>query len=351
MPIYRPTLQTLISRARADIESRLPGSDAHLRRSMLDVLAVTHAGAMHGLYGFAANMFKQFFVDTADGDFLDRHASMWGLTRKAATPSTCARVYFTGFSFILIPAGTVIQRSDGAQYSTDSDVNIEFGSAIVPVTSLKAGADYNTPHGAAFTLVSTIELLSSTAFLLNDSVGGADLESDDALRDRLLQRIRARATGGNAQDYITWALEVAGVTRAWSYPLEYGQGTVAIRFMMDDSYADGIPLAADITAVQNYINSVKPVGAWSWILAPIAKPINPEISITPNTTAVKNAVETQLKDWLASSVAPGDTIALSKISEIISLSEGEDSHVLISPTDTITHDVGEIATLGTITWS
>lgn len=51
MPFNRPTLPQLIQRNITDIESRLPGRDARLRRSNLNVLAKVHAGAAHGLYG------------------------------------------------------------------------------------------------------------------------------------------------------------------------------------------------------------------------------------------------------------------------------------------------------------
>ena len=47
MPFTRPTLTTLIDRGAADIESRLAGSDARLRRALLNVLVRAHAGAVH----------------------------------------------------------------------------------------------------------------------------------------------------------------------------------------------------------------------------------------------------------------------------------------------------------------
>ena len=74
MSFERPDLPTLIERAIADIESRLTGADARLRRSNLNVLARVHSGAAHGLYGYLDWLAKQILPDSADAEFLERHA-------------------------------------------------------------------------------------------------------------------------------------------------------------------------------------------------------------------------------------------------------------------------------------
>jgi uncharacterized phage protein gp47/JayE len=78
---------------------------------------------------------------------------------------------------------------------------------------------------------------------------GSDEESTDELRARLLARLQNPPHGGNATDYEAWAKEVSGVTRAWSYPLELGAGTVTVRFVRDDD-ASPIPDAGEVAAVQ-----------------------------------------------------------------------------------------------------
>ena len=85
MSLERPTLSTLIDRARGDINSRLDGADARLRRNVLDVLVRMHAGAMNDLYGLASQIALQIHPDTASADILARYAGRWGIVRKAAT--------------------------------------------------------------------------------------------------------------------------------------------------------------------------------------------------------------------------------------------------------------------------
>ena len=48
------------------------------------------------------------------------------------------------------------------------------------------------------------------------------------------------APWGDNDDYVAWATEVPGVTRAWCSPNGMGAGTVVVRFVRDDD-DDPIP--------------------------------------------------------------------------------------------------------------
>ena len=79
--------------------------------------------------------------------------------------------------------------------------------------------------------------------------------------------------------YRAWALEVPGVTRPWIYPRQDGAGNskaayVTIRFMMDNSYEDGIPLPSDVATVKAHIEKNRPVTAKIIVLAPVAQPLH-----------------------------------------------------------------------------
>jgi len=351
MPFSRPTLPDLIARAQADIESRLPGADARLRRTLLGVLARIHAGSAHALYGYLDWLARQLMIDTAEVDHLDRWASIWGVSRKAATPAI-GNVSFTGTDNTVIPISTVLQRADGAEFVTDAAGTITAGTVVVAVTASTAGDNGNTVSGSALSLVSPISGVNGTATVdASGLTGGTDAEADDALRSRLLARIQQPPHGGADFDYVTWALEVAGVTRAWVYPAELGLGTVSVRFMMDDTYSDGIPLAADVTAVQSYIDTLRPVTAAVTVVAPVAVPLDFTISLIPNTSTTQAAVQASLQDLIQREASPGGTLLISHIREAISTSAGETDHTLTVPAADVTHTTGQIATMGTITWT
>lgn len=356
MPFSRPDLPTLIDRAIADIESRLPGADARLRRSNLNVLARVHAGAIHGLYGYLDWIAKQILVDTADAEILERHATIWLPSGRLPASYAVGQVTASGTDGTAIPAGTVFKRADGATYTSTAEATIASGQALVTVIADEAGQAGNGDAGLALNLDSPIAgINAATTVTAGALTGGADIEDDDSLRARVLARIQQTQHGGAKHDYIAWAKEVSGVTRAWCYPLEMGDGTVTVRFVRDDD-ASPIPDVAEVAAVQSYIEALAPVGMQVFVVAPVAAPIAFNIHSTPATVAVKAAIEASLRDLLIREAEPeggnGEgKVLLSHIREAISLAAGETDNVLVAPVADVTPTLGQMATFGAITWS
>lgn len=350
MSYSRPTLRTLIDRVIADINARLPDADARLAFSNLNVLAYVNAGTAHGIYGFIDWLSRQIIIDTAEVEFLDRWAGIWGVERKAAAPAT-GNVTFTGTNGSTIAIGTLAQRADGVQYQTTALGTISGGSTTVAVVAVEGGAASNAVAGVALSLVSPVTGVNGSATVASgDLTGGSDRETDDALRDRLLARIHQPPHGGAANDYEAWALEVAGVTRAWVYPAELGLGTVTVRFVRDDD-ASIIPDAAEVAAVQAHIDALRPVTAQVTVVAPVAVPLNFTIQLTPNTATVRAAVQAELEDLIKRESEPGGAILLSHIREAISIAAGETNSIVTVPAADVTHTTGQMATMGTITWA
>lgn len=350
MPFERPTLAELIDQAQADTEARLPGIDARTRRSNLSVLARVLAGATHGLYGYLDFLARQVFPDTADAEHLARWAAIWGVTRKAPSFAV-GTLSFTGQAGAVIPAGTVLAAGE-VEYETDADVTFAGATAGGAVTALLPGVAGYQAAGLTLVFVSPVSGVAASATVAAGGLaGGADAESDSALRARLLDRIRQPPAGGAARDYEAWALAVPDITRAWVYPEELGPGTVTIRVVSDDAVGGPIPGAPKIAEVQAYIDERRPVTAVPTVVAPVAVPLAMTIQLTPSTQAVRDAVAAEIADMIRREAVPGGTILLSHLREAISLAAGETDHVLVSPTASVAHATGQIAVPGTITWS
>jgi len=354
MAFQRPNLATLLSRVRADISSRLPGADPSLRRSMIGVLADIQAGTAHGIYGYLDWMALQLHPFTATNTaWIEYHASTWLQQGRKAATAAKGILTFTGNGGSTIPASTVVQRSDGGQFTTDAELTLASSTGSVACTATIAGISGNTDAASPLALVSPIATVSS-AVSSNGISNGFDAENDAALKTRYLARIKEPAHGGNATDYITWANEVAGVTRAWVYPNEMGLGTVTVRFVSDQAVGGLIPDAAKVAEVLAYMDARCPVqlgdGFGLYVVAPVVAPLNPTIQLIPNDLTTQAAVTAELNDLLSREAVPGGTILLSHINEAISIATGETNHVLISPVADVTNTVVKIATLGTITW-
>lgn len=349
MPLSRPSLADLVQRVAADIASRLPGADALLRRSNLGVLGKVLAGVAHGLYGFLAYIARQVIIDTADADYLERWAVIWGLVRHAAVAAG-GTVTFTGVNGTAIPAGTVLQRSDGTQFTTNAPGVIASGSAAIAVTASDPGTDGETAAGSVLVMSAPIAGVASSATVAAGGLsGGSDVESDAALRARLLLRIRRPPQGGSRSDYENWTLEVPGVTRVWVRPLYLGLGTVGILFVRDDDPSI-IPDVGEVATVAAYLEERRPVTAELYVLAPTPVALAFTIELTPDTADVRAAVIAELTDVLRREAEPGGTILRSHLTEAISLAAGEVDHVLTVPAADVEHDATEMAVMGVVTW-
>lgn len=348
MAFSRPTLSELITRIRNGILSRL--SFDQLRRSDAEVYGKELAGTSHELHGHLQFIAQNIIYDTATDEFLQRWASIYLTIPRIPAAKAQGNVTFLGLTDTVIPAGTELISVTGIEYITDSDVTMVAGTGAVAVTATEGSAASNALAGDLVSLILPITDINSTATVAAGGlVGGADIEDIEKLRARLLSRLRQPPQGGASHDYVTWALEVPGVTRAWVYAQELGLGTVTVRFVRDDDDSI-IPDAGEVTDVFDYIDALKPVTAELYVLAPDAVPLDFTIAVDPDTAAVKAAVEAELRDLITREAEPGGTILLSHIREAISIAAGENNYVMTVPNADVTNATGDITTFGAITW-
>ena len=347
MPFSRPSLEDLILRTEAEITSRLPTQGKLLPRSVLAAIARATAGLSHELHGFLAHIARQVIPDTAETEALDRWASVFGLQRLAAAFSI-GSIDFTGSNGSAIPAGTTLRRADGVEFTTDALGTIAGGTATVAVTAVLAGSEGDTLAGVTLTLVAPVAGIDSEATVAAGGLGGgADRESDDALRVRLRERIQDPPQGGAAADYVLWAKTVPGVSRVWVFPVHFGLGTVGITFARDADLDGPIPDAGEVTAVQTAIDALRPVTADAQVFAPAAVDLDPSVQLEPNTAEVQAQVTAALEDLILREAVPGGTLEISKIQEAISTAPGEVDHVLLVPAANVVYDEAELGTIGT----
>lgn len=371
MPYSRPTLARLISRAQSDIEALLENGGSRIRRSVEYVMARVQAGLSHGLHGHLAYIAEQVVPDRSEDEILVRHADMWGLTRTPATAATFT-ILVTGVAGSPIPAGSEWASPDGVTYeNTDAfaipavaplEVSVTVTATATPSDPTNGtGTDGNQEGGATLTLTSPVVGIDADATVEGtpgDLQGGAaDLETLDALRQRLRDRVQTPPSGGGPGDYVDWAKTVSGVTRAWEVPLWAGAGTVLVLFVQDIIDEEGtfistvFPDAGAVAGVQTVIDGLAPVTAVPTVAAPVEEALNPTIQLSPNDAATQAQVEAQLNDLLLRRASPGGTLLISEINEAISLAPNEDDHVLVSPAANVTASSTGVITLGTVTFA
>ena len=345
MAFDRPTLRELITQMTTDAEREAGAKQ--LRQSNRRVLPKVFAYACHGLYGFITWILKQLFPDTAEKQFLERQASIQGIYRRAASKATGTLTvsYTEGAT---LPVGTIFMADDQTRYETTAEP--EVGSYTVPVQCLETGTIGNREASQTYMRVSPVGGVDAEA-VGSEMPGGAESESDESLRKRLLFRLQNPPRGGAKEDYIAWAEEVPGVTRAWCFPKEQGIGTVVVRFATDGMTEDGIPTSGMVQIVSDYIAEVAPVTATPSVVAPVAKPVNFRIKdITPDSESVRAQVEAELKSLFIKEAHPGEALKLTHIQQAISSAAGEEDYELLEPTADVPADSTQLLVVGEVTY-
>lgn len=351
MAFNRRSKEQIYRDVRSDIQGELPPSSPWLRRNLLGIIAKAMAGVAHGLYGALDQLARNLLPTTTVEAILAIWCSIYGIVRLLATKAT-GPITTGGVDGSVIPAGTLYQIS-GQRYLVDADITIVGGVGVGTVTAEEAGAAGNLDAGAVLTLVAPVPGVDNSATATDRIGGGADIETIDNWRSRLLFRLQNPPQGGSKADYIRWAKAAhPAVSDVWVYPHEAGYGTITIRFMTYGATVNGIPDPAVVTAVADYIEDVRPVQAKQiYIFAPVPKALDWNIALVPNTTAVQTAVKSELDDMVRREATPGGQILKSKMDEAISLADGEDDHLLISPAGNFAVAKNEIAVPGNATWS
>lgn len=356
MPYTRPNLLQLRLFARASFAARLPGADSTLRRSNITVSADTMAGLVNGEYGYLDWIAKQQFLSTADSDYVLIQGAEYGMTPNGASQAA-GNAIFTGVSTIPIPSGTLLEDSLDNQYTTQAAGTITGGTVTIPILAVEGGSAQDLAPNAPLTLVSAISGVNATANVDSNGLsGGTDAETYQAFALRVLARKRQPPQGGIEYDYENWALQCAGVTRAWCLPLNRGPGTVDVAFVMDGR-SNIIPLSGDIATVQSYINGHtdaygnqvgRPVTDDCVVFAPTASPVN--FLISGLDSSQQAAVTAALTALMQMTAIGGGLSFQGQMIPAIAGGAGSSPFTLTSPSGDIAGTTGTLLTLGTITF-
>jgi len=364
MPFTRPTLTEIVDRVQSDIETRVTGAESLLRRGILKVLGRVFAGAVHLLYSYLGYQSEQLFISTADENNLEKHGDEWGVNLIAAVKATGTTVA-TGTNGTTIDADSKVQTTTGIKYTTDAAVIIAGGTADLAITAVEdnAGGDGNQDAGTILTFVSPIDNINSQTTVDADGlIGGADEETKEELRERMLLRKQFPPYGGSHADFIRWMLEYPGVTRAWVFDSYSGAGTVGCTFVMDNT-TPYIPTAATIALVRAYIVEHEDPATGRTVGIPVtAEPglfmialteqaVDFDIEIYPNIAGVQNAIDLELADLIKTQGGAGETIYISDINAALANIIDLERYTLTTPATNVSAETNKIHALGVTTYS
>ena len=274
MSLQTPTTKQISDNIIAQLEASLNQTIPLLPKSFLRVLAKALAGVFVLLYKYGGFMFLQMFVQTASSkETIVNGISLTPLTQWGRligvgdpAPATNAELLInitvetqTG----TLPSGTQLVSTDnGVTYITIGVVtlNAPIVSATVRAASDQAGgggsgAIGNLDPGANISFANPLANVSRDTTVVTQTVTGANAESTEAYRQRVIDRFQKRPQGGAYADYEIWGEEPAGIINIYPYTSDCpGQVDVYVEATPESSGdPDGIPTLAQLQTVLDSI--------------------------------------------------------------------------------------------------
>jgi uncharacterized phage protein gp47/JayE len=206
--------------------------------SALSQVLVAHQEGIDGIY-------QSLHLDGAQGVNLDRLVQLIGLTRNAATATTCTvQVTNNGLIAAVLPAGTVLQHTaTGALFSTTVAHNIAIGATQSVDLRANATGPLEITALSAWTFVTSfVGVAGCTVANAVGGTSGTAQESDADLRVRVLYSAHLPGKGTVQAikaaladlDGVTYAAvyentsDTAGITSPVSIPLLPAHSFVAV---------------------------------------------------------------------------------------------------------------------------
>lgn len=263
------------------------------------------------------NILSIMFLEDATNEYLDKKVYDFGIERKMGTVAR-GIIKVTGENGVHISQNSEVISQGGLSFFTVEDAWIDEGIALIEVEASDVGTEYNIIQNSIDKFVNNIVGVKSVTNE-EEFKEGTNIETDEELRERFFEVVRRPATSGNIYHYEQWAKEIDGINQARVKPLWNGNGTVKVIVSNDNNI-----VSEEIVAkCQEYINTVKPIGADVTVITPTSLDINitANIYIENGYDSVKAKLdfEDNLKKYLSNC---NDTVVYTRVASCLGSVEG-----------------------------
>lgn len=239
---------------------------------------------------------KQDLLKYSYGEFLDNLGGNRGVIRQQPKAATTT-IRFTlseprGYA-IGIPAGTRVTNGDGVYFATSEYGEVEAGKESVDIraTCTVEGITGNGyMPGQISTIVDPVAYVESVSNA-TESGGGANLETDESLAERIFLAPDSESTAGSEGSYIYWAktysTEVGDVVPFSPEPCK-----VVIYALMKDGT---LPSSGFLKGLQESLNSktIRPITDNVTCSAPAVQTFNVDVTYYINRSDMAQAATIQ----------------------------------------------------------
>lgn len=320
--------------------------------SDLSVRLYAVAAQVYGLYAQAEWLARQCFPQTAQGEFLERHAALRGLERREAVQAE-GLIRFTvdqpAAADLTIPAGTVCATAGAVRFETGEAAVLPAGETGVTVAAkaVEPGVAGNVPAGSILLMavppVGVSRCVNPAAFS-----GGADAEGEESLRRRVMETYKRMPNGANTAFYEQGALSFDQVAACTVLPRARGRGTVDVVVATQA----GLPSAELLEELEGYFQSRREIAVDVEVKAPTAKGVAVKVKVTPEEGAdgqkVKAGVETALRAFFSGERLSQDVL-VAQLNQLMFSQPGVANCTVTAPASDVAVARGELPQLESLT--
>ena len=247
-----------------------------------------------------ANIIRQSYIKTAQGEFLDYRAAEHGTARYVATQTEVKA------KFLDSDGNAINNVQIGDQFASIGETPIFYTVQKInedltgELTADDPGTTANSYIGQILPVTSNDSL--SWAEITEIVAPARDEETDDHLRDRLLKADDWVAYGGNVADYLSMLSKISEVGAGQVYPVWNGAGTVKL-VIVDNNL---MPASADLVKkVKNIIDpedrealgyGLAPIDHQVTVVAPSILTINIASTVTIDSKQNADTVKAKIKE-------------------------------------------------------
>ena len=247
-----------------------------------------------------ANIIRETYIKTAQGEFLDYRAVEHGTSRYTAT-NTEVKAKFNDDD------GNPVNVEVGDRFASIAESPIFYtvikanNDGTAEMQAEEAGTSANSYIGQVLPVTPNDNL--AWAEITEIIAPARDAETDDHLRERILKSDAWLAYGGNIADYLDMIHKISEVGAAQVYPVWAGSGTVKLVIVNNDL----MPASPDLVKkVKNIIDpedndqgvGLAPIDHRVTVVAPEVLKVDVSIQLQLTDQANKVAVEKGIKDML-----------------------------------------------------
>lgn len=299
MALVTPTTQAIANNIIGQLETAISQTIPLLPKAFSRVLSKVLAAVYVVLYKYAGFSLLQQFVSSASFEETEvngvilRPLVEWGRLVGVGDPIAASQAQLELEVTVLnqtgsLPGGTqLLYAPTGVVYLTTAAVPLS--AATVTVTAIASsdqengdgsGEIGNLEPGQILQFAGSPPNVATNAVVTGSAEVGADGETEDAYRARVLRRCQRRPQGGAYADYQAWGTEVPGIRNVFPYTGNL-PGEVDV-YVEAEAGPDGIPDGSQLAEVLESIE-FDPAEAPSPTGLANRRPANAAVNVLPIT--------------------------------------------------------------------